>query len=327
MNRETKKVSEQQQQQCSTTKLLHNDCFEAMQALEDHSIDMVCVDPPYGCTQCKWDTPIDLAKMWACLRRIVKPNGAIVIFSTQPFTSRLIGSNYEMFKQELIWRKNLASNFLNANRMHLAVHENICVFYDKMPTYNKQFGDGTPYKIVHKSGKEIGTCYKYINKRTAIINTDGKRHPVSVLEFDRPANNVRCHSSQKPVDLLKYLIATYSNKGETVLDFTMGSGSTGVAAVELERRFIGIEHSKEYFDMAQQRMSMSRQAWNEHVAEQKKVQRRAKKREQSDNAAATTATTATTTTAAAAVSTTKKPASKRLRRSSRMEQSNKKTSE
>jgi site-specific DNA-methyltransferase (adenine-specific) len=259
--------------------IINDDCLNYMKSLDDSSIDMVCADPPYGTTQCQWDSIIDLDVMWTQLKRIVKPNGAIVIFSSQPYTSKLISSNYSMFSQELIWKKNIASNFLHVNKRHLSVHENIILFCKKQPTYNKQYRKGEAYTRKRKAKDDLGSIYGVGNmkQRTLGKGEKDKRNPITLLEFDRPSNTTRCHPSEKPVDLLKYLIATYTNENETVLDFTMGSGSTGVAAKELKRKFIGIEKDKSVFELAQKRISMSIDEWINYIEAKNKKEREEKK--------------------------------------------------
>ena len=230
--------------------LMQGDCLEAMQAIPDGSVDMVLTDPPYGTTQCKWDSVIPFEPMWEQLKRVTKKNGAIVMTASQPFTSALVMSNVEMFKDCLVWKKNVASNFLNANKMHLKRHEDVCVFYRSPPHYNKQLGLGIPYTNKRSGADDSGSCYGSVGKRTPTENKGG-RNPISVLEFDR---EVGLHPTQKPVALMEYLINTYTNEGETVLDFTMGSGTTGVAAKNLNRKFIGIELDETYFSIAQERI-------------------------------------------------------------------------
>ena len=230
--------------------LMQGDCLERMQEIPDGSINMVLTDPPYGTTACKWDTVIDLPLMWEQLKRVIKPTGAIVMTASQPFTSALVMSNPQMFKDCLVWEKNIASNFLNANTMHLKRHEDICLFYLKPPVYNKQYGPGKAY-IYNRSGlDDSGDCYGKVSKRTNTLN-EGKRNPISLLRFNRTTGS---HPTQKPVALMEYLIRTYTNEGETVLDFTMGSGTTGVAAKNLGRKFIGIELDQGYFDIAVKRI-------------------------------------------------------------------------
>ena len=230
--------------------LMQGDCLERMKEIPSGCVDMVLTDPPYGTTACKWDSIIPLEPMWEQLKRITKPNGAIVMTASQPFTTTLIASNMKMFKQCLVWKKNVASNFLNANRMHLMRHEDVVVFYGKQPVYNKQFSTGKAYTQKRSGMDDSGDCYGSINKRTDTHN-EGKRNPISVIEFDRETGR---HPTQKPVALMEYLIKTYTNEGETVLDFTMGSGTTGVACANLNRDFIGIEKDLAYFNIALERI-------------------------------------------------------------------------
>ena len=230
--------------------LINADCLEAMRGIPDGSVDMVLTDPPYGTTACKWDSVIQFEPMWEQLKRVTKDNGAIVLTASQPFTSALIMSNVKTFRETLVWKKNIASNFLNANRMHLKRHEDICVFYKNQPTYNKQMIQGTPY-VSKRTGKDdSGDCYGSVKKRIDTENL-GERNPISVIEFDRQTG---LHPTQKPVALMEYLIRTYTNADETVLDFTMGSGTTGVACKNLGRSFIGIEMDADYFAAASKRI-------------------------------------------------------------------------
>jgi DNA modification methylase len=233
--------------------LWNGDCIEEMKRIPSKSIDMVCCDPPYGTTQCKWDSSIDLNKMWIELKRITKENGAIVIFSAQPFTSKLIASNFAMFKQDLIWKKNTGGNFFNAKKMHMCRHETICVFYRKQCTFNRQFSYGKPYKTKHKKSHNSDIYGKDLEEVISI--SDGKRNPITILDFNAVLNRGRYHPSQKPVELMEYLIKTYTNEGDVVLDFSMGSGTTGVAAKNTERSFIGIELDENYFNIAEKRIS------------------------------------------------------------------------
>ena len=209
---------------------------------------MVCTDPPYGTTNCKWDSVIPFEPMWAQLKRIVKPNGAIVLTASQPFTSALVMSNVGMFRYDLKWIKTQATGFYNANRMPLRAHEDILVFYRSLPSYNPQKTAGEPY--VQKRGSASNV---YQGKDLSVtVNETGMRHPLSWQVFQRDADKV--HPTQKPVALMEYLIRTYTNAGETVLDFTMGSGTTGVAAANTGRRFIGIERDPDYFTIASARV-------------------------------------------------------------------------
>ena len=235
-------------------KLINGDCLEEMKSIEDGSIDMVLTDPPYGTTQCKWDSIIDLPLMWEQLKRIIKPNGAIVLMAGQPFTTKLISSNYKMFKYCWVWQKTMASNFAQAKKQPFKKHEDICIFYRNQPTYNPNMEEGKAYIDSRCSGARnasVGTS-KSVERKP--INNNGTRYPSSVQKFSN-GNNRNVHPTQKPVALMEYLIKTYTNEGETVLDFTMGSGTTGVACKNLNREFIGIELDKGYFDIAVNRIN------------------------------------------------------------------------
>jgi len=236
--------------------MLHlGDCLDVMQDIPDGSVDMVCTDPPYGTTACKWDSVIPFEPMWEQLKRITKPNGAIVLTASQPFTSALVMSNVAMFRYEIIWDKvNKYTGALNANRMPMKRHENIAVFHMHLPTYNKQFRSGTPFKSKNNNGHGAYTAYGKGVESRQTINT-GKHNPCSILEIKGDnKKEAGLHPTQKPVALMEYLIRTYTNEGETVLDFTFGSGTTGVAAANTGRRFIGIERDPDYFAIAQARI-------------------------------------------------------------------------
>ena len=232
--------------------LWHGDCLELMKNIPDGSADMVLCDLPYGTTRNNWDSIIPLDRLWEGYKRVIKENGAIVLFSAEPFTSLLITSNIQWFRYDLIWSKTQGSDFLNANRKPLRSHENICVFYKKQPTYNPQKTDGRPYKA--KSGETTSTNFGKFNGNHYTENKDGKRCPLSVLRFSGEHNRGKQHPTQKPTDLLEWLIKTYTNDGETVVDNCMGSGSTGVACVNTSRHFIGIELDEGYFDIAKERI-------------------------------------------------------------------------
>ena len=235
--------------------LMKGDCLERMKEIPDGSVDMILADPPYAKTQNHWDSIIPLEPMWEQLRRIIKPNGAIVLFGQNSFTFKLGLSNEKMFRYTLIWEKTKAGGFLNANRMPLQAHEDILVFYKKLPTYNPQFDIGKPYtKKAITNGD--GSNYGKFNRVGTVSVNDGKRHPRSVLTVSND-NHGSLHSTQKPVALMEYLIRTYTNEGETVLDFTMGSGTTGVAAMNTGRKFIGIEMDNGYYDVAVKRIEES----------------------------------------------------------------------
>ncbi len=233
-------------------KLFQGDCLELMKQLPDGSVDMVLADPPYGTTACKWDSIIPLEPMWEQLKRIIKPNGAIVMTAAQPFTTTLIASNMKMFKYCWVWEKTLGTNPLLVKKQPFRKHEDITVFYKKQPTYNPQMTSGAAYKDKQReSGLDaINGGVRGIKKE---INNTGTRYPSSVQKFSN-GNNGNCHPTQKPVALMEYLIKTYTNEGDTVLDFTMGSGTTGVAAVRNGRFFIGMELDPGYFQIAQNRI-------------------------------------------------------------------------
>lgn len=241
--------------------LYKGDCLELMKEIPDGSVDMILCDLPYGTTQCKWDTVIPFEPLWNQYERIIKNNGAILLFSSQPFTTDLISSNRKMFRYEIIWEKTQKTGAYNANRMPLRAHENICVFYKKSPKYfpQKTIKDvkGLGRKRIYSGRrfKQYGDCNggEYIE--------DGTRYPTDVVKFSNwngalfgKTDNATKHPTQKPVPLLEYLIKTYTNEGEIVLDNCMGSGSTGVACANTGRDFIGIELDENYFNIAQNRI-------------------------------------------------------------------------
>jgi len=233
--------------------LFLGDCLEKMQDLPDASIDLILTDPPYGTTACKWDSIIPLEPMWNQIWRIAKPHTPVVLFSNQPFTSFLITSEIKHFKYIWTWEKTAPTNFLNSKKMPLRLVEDICVFYKKQPVYNPQMLDCKPYKYRWSSGSDT---YRDVRdwRENGPTETD-KRQPVNVLVCGK--DKEKLHPTQKPIALLEYLIKTYSNVDDTVLDFTMGSGSTGVASKNLRRHFIGMELDKTYFDIATKRLGTS----------------------------------------------------------------------
>jgi DNA modification methylase len=244
--------------------LFNDDCLKVLPTIPDKSIDLILTDPPYGTTPCKWDSVIPLDKMWFELKRIIKKEGSIVLFGTEPFSSYLRMSNVEWFKYDWIWEKQSGANFLVANYQPLKVHEIISVFgnaptsysKNKPMLYNPQETIGTPYK--QKSGKqktekENSTVRSKIDQ--VITENNGTRKPRTIIKFNTDKDKL--HPTQKPVALLEYLIKTYTNENNTVLDFTMGSGSTGVACKNTNRNFIGIEIDKTYFDIAKNRIESS----------------------------------------------------------------------
>lgn len=246
--------------------LLHGDCLELMKDIPDKSIDMILCDLPYGLTHCDWDIPLDMETMWNQYKRIIKDHGAILLFSIQPFTSDLIQSNRKMFRYEIVWQKTQPSGFLNAKRMPLRNHEIICVFYKHLPTYNPQMRIIETKQLGRK--KTNGTKAQQYNDY--MIGTwewteTGERFPTDVICFSNwngalfgKTDKATKHPTQKPIPLLEYLIKTYTNEGDTVLDNCMGSGSTGVACVNLNRNFIGMELKQEYFDIANERINYAR---------------------------------------------------------------------
>ncbi|NLP24168.1 MAG: site-specific DNA-methyltransferase [Syntrophomonadaceae bacterium] len=232
--------------------LLHGDCLELMQDMPDKSIDMILCDLPYGTTACKWDSVIPFEPLWEQYNRIVKDNGAIVLFGSEPFSSNLRVSNIKNYKYDWKWDKVKPSTGLHAKIMPLKDYEDIIVFYKKKTTYNPQMKESNiridKPRIANNGeafgGKEVLRQHK----------NNGLSYPRAILRFSNANQNNRVHPTQKPVPLLEYLIKTYTNEGETVLDNCMGSGSTGVACVNTNRNFIGIELDDEYFEIAKQRI-------------------------------------------------------------------------
>ena len=237
--------------------LMLGDCLERMKEIPDGSIDMILCDLPYGTTACKWDTLIPFEPLWAHYKRVIKSNGAIVLFGSQPFTSALVMSNPTWFKYDWVWRKPKGTGHLNAKHQPMRDKEDILVFCVGKSLYNPQFTDGLPYK--NKAGSDHSARTSMTDSYGAYTNfrndNGGKRYPKQVLEFGVVERDT-VHPTQKPVALLEYLIKTYTNEGETVLDNTMGSGSTGVACKNLNRNFIGIEKDAGYFEIAKQRIGL-----------------------------------------------------------------------
>ncbi len=230
-------------------KLMHGDCLSKMKEIPDGSIDMVLTDPPYGITACKWDSIIPLERMWKELNRVIKCNGAILLMAMQPFSSALVMSQPKMFKYEWVWQKECGTGFLYAKKQPLRNNESILVFYKIQPTYNPQFTKGDPYWCKQGTASD---CYN--NMQGGVTINHGKRYPVTIQKFRRDKG--KFHPTQKPELLMEYLISTYTNPSDTVLDFTMGSGTTGVACKKLSRRFVGIELQREYFEIAKRRIDM-----------------------------------------------------------------------
>ncbi len=230
--------------------LIQGDCLSKLSIIPSGVVDLILVDPPYGTTACKWDSVIPIDKMWEQLKRVIKPNGAIVMTSSQPFTTVLISSNMEMFKYCWVWEKSRSTGFLQAKYMPMKSHEDICVFVKKgIPTYNPQKTTG---HAPTNSAKGCGHSPTFgASKERNYSGGDTTRNPKTVQRFKSERG---LHPTQKPVELMEYLIKTYSNKGDIVLDFAMGSGTTGVAAVNCDRSFIGIELDEKYFVTAAKRI-------------------------------------------------------------------------
>jgi len=244
--------------------LIKGDCLVEMQNIPDKSIDAIICDLPYGTTACKWDNVIPFEPLWAQYKRIIKDNGAIVLFGNEPFSSKLRLSNLEMYKYDLKWEKENGTNFITSHYQPMRVIEDICIFSfgataftkgDNRMKYNPQFTEGKPYQC--KSGKQkqssITRDGTWQNIHGHVTESDGKRYPKNIIKISRDKDKL--HPTQKPVALLEYLIKTYTNEGDLILDNTMGSGTTGVACKNLNRSFIGIEMDDKYFEIAQNRIN------------------------------------------------------------------------
>ena len=255
-------------------KIYNEDCLEGMKRIADGAVDCIITDLPYGTTACAWDSVIPFEPLWEQFKRVTKPNAAIVLFGSEPFSSALRMSNIKDYRYDWIWDKQKGFGFANANKMPMKSHENISVFYRKLPTYNPQKTEGEPYRcgarIRLKNGalmterqltEEEKADITKIKSRSGIAGlyqsetiNHGDRYPMTIISIPRLYHNI-VHPTQKPVDLLRYLILTYSNEGDTILDATIGSGTTAVAALMEKRHFIGFETNKEYFDIAQGRIN------------------------------------------------------------------------
>ena len=234
--------------------LHHGDCLQIMPNIESNSVDLIVCDLPYGVTKNKWDVIIPFDKLWEQYDRIIKENGAVVLFGSQPFTTLLISSNMKNFRYCLVWEKNKFSDFLNAKRKLMKTNEDIAIFYKKQPTYNPQYWYSTPYERWNTQSA-VDKQTNYGKHKQNKVKSDGRRLPTTVLKFNRVERPD--HPTQKPVDLLEWLIKTYSNEGDTVLDNCMGVGSTGVAAVQTGRHFVGIELNEEYFKKSHEALDKS----------------------------------------------------------------------
>ena len=234
-------------------KLMQGDCLELMQDIPDKSVDLILTDPPYGTTACKWDSVIPFEPMWAQIKRIVKKGAAIVLFGSQPFTSALVMSNVDMFKYCWIFGKSLPVGHGYAKYRPMSNHEDICIFGKGRTTYNPQYTPREKPRVYTRKNASLSGS-------SSMTSHDGKtrvlfgKYPTTIQMFNTSVQNGKVHPTQKPVALLEYLVRTYTNEGETVLDFTMGSGSTGVACVNTGRRFIGIELDENYYNISKKRI-------------------------------------------------------------------------
>lgn len=234
--------------------LMKGDCLERMKEIPDGSVDMILTDPPYGTTACKWDSIIPLEPMWEQLKRIIKPNGAIVMTAAQPFTSALVMSNPKMFHHQWIWDKKFAANFPQAKRQPLRTHEDVLVFGVTPKYYPQMIKRDTPIKKGANKGARIFGGESGLAREDYDKKVYDEKYPDTILKFSSRSEARGLHPTQKPVALMEYLIKTYTNENETVLDFTTGSGTTGVACVNLNRKFIGIEMDNNYFEIAKERI-------------------------------------------------------------------------
>ena len=233
-------------------RVYHTDLFTLCDAMPDTSVDMILMDLPYGTTACHWDSIIPFEPMWARLKRIIKPRGAIVLTASQPFTSALVMSNPGWWREELIWDKHLAVGFLDANLKHLKRHETVQVFCDGLPYYCPQMSEGEPY---HKPPKKQTPIYGAF-REIGLINTTGERYPTTIVDITNANLSVRVHPTQKPVALFEYLIRTYTREGELVFDGVVGSGTTAVAARNCKRNFICGDKELDYVLTARDRLRM-----------------------------------------------------------------------
>lgn len=233
------------------------DCLEIMKDIKSNSVDLILADLPYGTTKNKWDIVIPFESLWEGYERIIKDNGVIALFGDEPFASKLRLSNEKLYRYDWVWIKSNPTGFLNAKKMPLKNTETISIFYKKLPLYNPQMRSGKPY--VRKKGT-TSLNYGKADKNTITIN-HGTRYPLKTINFKSSYHSSKTftHPTQKPVDLLEYIIKTYTNEGMTVLDNVMGSGSTGVAAINLKRNFIGIEKEPKFYQFAEQRIMKAKQ--------------------------------------------------------------------
>jgi len=238
-----------------TNKIYQGDCLELMKQIEDRSINLILCDLPYGVTQNKADKVIDLLKLWEQYKRIIKDDGIIVLTAQQPFTTDLINSNREMFKYELIWNKELPSGFLNANRQPLRVHENILIFYKNLGTYNPQKFKGNKNHSKGSMKTDVNNNYGVYGKVDNTEELGEMKHPQSIISFMKPHPSKAKHPTEKPVELAEWIIQSYSNEGDLILDNCIGAGWTAIACKKFNRNFIGIDLNKDYILIAEERLS------------------------------------------------------------------------
>ena len=238
----------------SHSTLVNADCFDVFPFIEDKSIDAIICDLPYGTTACKWDSVLPLDKLWGQYKRVLKPNGVILLTASQPFTTVLIGNDLKMFKYNLVWDKVAVTNPMLAKKQPMRCHEDVLVFYDKQPTYNPQMRVGVKWSRAGKKQHTTDTL-----GQSALFNNGGDesemKYPKSIITFSNADKTKNEHPTQKPLDLMEYLIKTYTNEHGLVLDNCMGSGTTNLAALKLNRKSIGIEKEKQYYDVAVRRLS------------------------------------------------------------------------
>ena len=250
----------------SHSTVFHGDCLEIMKSIPDRSVDMILCDLPYGTTACKWDTIIPFDKLWEQYERVIKPSGAIVLTASQPFTTELINSKRTLFRYEMIWAKNMPTGAFNANKMPMKAHENVLVFYKSLPTYNPQKTKRTEKELKRFMKEPIVTKIEnsvYGSFDRTVLGRDAEmKNPNSLLLFDvvnGRNGDKQPHPTQKPVALFEYLIKTYTNEGDIVLDNCAGSGTTGIACINTNRKYILIEKEQKYFDIINERIDKHKQ--------------------------------------------------------------------
>lgn len=247
-------------------KIYNENCLEGMERIPDGSVDAIICDLPYGTTCCKWDSAIPFEPLWEQYRRVAKQNAAIVLFGSEPFTSSLIMSNIKEYRQKLTWLKTRPTNVFNAKKQFMNWTEDIVVFYRQLPTFNPQMrtdGQFTGRKVQHKNHDRSNGTLGQTGEKEGYVHegNGGLFYPKSVLEYSNVHNGGTClHPTQKPVELIRYLIRTYSNPGDTILDNCIGSGTTAIAAMREGRKFIGFELNEEYFGKAVERIERERKA-------------------------------------------------------------------